>query len=241
MKTLVLLTAILSILGTSLFAQEEMTKEQWQQQINEATTRRNELKTRLDRLTAEIDNLRNQSSKLDADIAACEDELFSMLGVTRERFEAFDRELRTHEQRADELMRIADADLMRYNDEINSMSKRVNEMMKDKLGKLPRFSSRLANLRKNVDGLLATLAKSGMTYTVGTWARDRDCLWNIAKKPNIYANAWLWPKIWQSNKDKIRDPDIIQPGWRLNIPPKAEMTREEKSAANSYYKRKAGG
>jgi len=239
MKTLVILTAItLSVTGLSA---QELTKDQWQQQMNETTAKRNELKTRLDRLNADIENLKNESAKLDADITACEDALFSMLGVTREQFEAFDRELRTHEQRAAELMQMPDADLIRYSDEINTMSRRVNEMMKDKLGKLPRFSGRLADLRKNVDGLLATLAKSGMIYTVGTWARDRDCLWNIAKKPNIYANAWLWPKIWQGNKDKIRDPDIIQPGWRLNIPPKAELTREEKSAANSYYKRKAGG
>lgn len=239
MKTLVILTAIV-LLATGLSAQE-LTKEQWQQQMNETTAKRNDLKSRLDRLNADIENLRNQSTKLDADIAACEDELFSMLGVTREQFEAFDRELKSHEQRADELMRMPDADLMGYRDEVNTISKRVNQMLKEKLGKLPRFSTRLANLRRNVDGLLDTLAKTGMTYTVGTWARDRDCLWNIAKKPTIYGNAWLWPKIWQGNKDKIRDPDIIHPGWKLNIPPKADLTREERSAANSYYRNKAGG
>lgn len=240
MKAPALLTALSLTLGTVLFAQE-ITRDQWQQQMNEFTARRNELKSELDALHAEINNLQNQSSMLDADIAACEDELFQMLGVTREQFEAFERELKSHEGRAEELMRMPDADLLKYSAEINSMSKRVNEMMKEKLGKLPRFSTRLAELRNKIDALLTTLAKSGMIYTVGTWARDRDCLWNIAKKPHIYANAWLWPKIWQGNKDKIRDPDIIHPGWKLNIPPKADLTREERAAANSYYRKKAGG
>ena len=77
-------------------------------------------------------------------------------------------------------------------------------------------------------------------YTVGTWARNRDCLWNISKKRDIYDNAWLWPKIWQGNRDQIRDPDIIHPGQKLKIPPKGELTGPEKSAANSYYRKKAG-
>jgi predicted nucleic acid-binding Zn-ribbon protein len=217
---------------------QEVTREQWQQQMNQQTARRNELQARLDKLNADVNELTNRSSTLDDEIAACEDELFSMLGVSRGEFEAFARELEEYEQRANELMRMPDADLLQYNDEINAMSKRVGEMMKEKLGKLPRFSNRLAELRRKVDNLMAALARTGRVYTVGTWARDRDCLWNIAQKPNIYANAWLWPKIWQGNKDKIRDPDIIQPGWRLNIPPKAELSREEKSAANSYYRNK---
>ena len=40
---------------------------------------------------------------------------------------------------------------------------------------------------------------------VGSWSKDRDCLWNIAKKKDVYANAWMWPKIWQGNRDKIKD------------------------------------
>ena len=49
-------------------------------------------------------------------------------------------------------------------------------------------------------------------YTVGTWAKNRDCLWNIFKKKDIYDNAWLWPKIWQVNRDEIKDPDVIHKG-----------------------------
>ena len=77
-----------------------------------------------------------------------------------------------------------------------------------------------------------------MTYTVGTWARDRDCLWNIAKKPKIYANPFLWPKIWQGNRDQIKNPDLIYPGQKLKIPPKADLTKEEKSAERSYWRKK---
>jgi len=55
-------------------------------------------------------------------------------------------------------------------------------------------------------------------YVVGTWARDRDCLWNIAKKPSIYGDPWKWKRIYKANTDKIKDPDLIYPGQRLTIP-----------------------
>lgn len=55
-------------------------------------------------------------------------------------------------------------------------------------------------------------------YVVGTWERDRDCLWNIAKKKRFYGDPWKWKRIYRANRDKIEDPDLIYPGQRLSIP-----------------------
>lgn len=30
-----------------------------------------------------------------------------------------------------------------------------------------------------------------------------------------------WKEIYEANKDKIKDPDLIQPGWKLTIPKKS--------------------
>ena len=38
-----------------------------------------------------------------------------------------------------------------------------------------------------------------------------DCLWNIAKKDYIYNDPFKWPQIYEANKDKIKDPDLIYP------------------------------
>ncbi len=46
--------------------------------------------------------------------------------------------------------------------------------------------------------------------------RRRDCLWGIAQK--FYNNPRKWPVIHDANRDIIRNPNIIQPGWRLKIP-----------------------
>lgn len=45
-----------------------------------------------------------------------------------------------------------------------------------------------------------------------------DCLWMIASYISIYGKARDWPKIYEANKDKIKDPDLIFPGQEFTIP-----------------------
>jgi len=47
-----------------------------------------------------------------------------------------------------------------------------------------------------------------------------DTLWDISGFRNIYNDPFQWKKIYEVNKDKIKDPDLIYPGQRLFIPPK---------------------
>jgi len=44
-----------------------------------------------------------------------------------------------------------------------------------------------------------------------------DCLWNIAKKDYIYNDPFKWPRIYEANKDKIKDPDLIYPDQVFRI------------------------
>lgn len=49
-------------------------------------------------------------------------------------------------------------------------------------------------------------------YTV----KKGDCLWNIAK--SYYGNGAMYSKIVKANKEKIKNPNVIHIGWRLEIP-----------------------
>lgn len=58
------------------------------------------------------------------------------------------------------------------------------------------------------------------TYTVVYREVATDCLWRISERPEIFANPFLWPKIWRANRRIIQNPDLIYPGQILAIPPK---------------------
>ena len=45
-----------------------------------------------------------------------------------------------------------------------------------------------------------------------------DTLWGISAKPMIYANPLMWPLIYQANRQRIHDPDLITPRQLLAIP-----------------------
>jgi nucleoid-associated protein YgaU len=53
---------------------------------------------------------------------------------------------------------------------------------------------------------------SGRTYTVV----KGDSLSKIAKQ--FYGNASQWKKIYEANKDTIKNPDLIYPGQTFKIP-----------------------
>ncbi|MCS7151748.1 MAG: LysM peptidoglycan-binding domain-containing protein [Endomicrobia bacterium] len=60
---------------------------------------------------------------------------------------------------------------------------------------------------------------------------EGDCLWNIAKQ--FYGNPFLWKKIYESNSEKIKDPNLIYPG-QVFILPELEVSRETEDIDNNY-------
>ena len=58
----------------------------------------------------------------------------------------------------------------------------------------------------------ATTSGQPRTYVV----KKGDSLSKIAKE--FYNDAKMWKKIFQANKDQIKNPDLIRPGQKLIIP-----------------------
>ncbi len=244
MKYLVRFTVIAALVSAfvfSSFAQDQMTKEEWQKQITEMTTKRNDLKNQFAGLQKEVTDLQKQDADKAQALKQCQDALASLQGnqvaplVAKE--DAIDARL-------NELSRLSNQDLWARKAELDSVQNWINEALKDPVSAIQKYQERLKDQQSRLDALKKTLANiiaTGEvmpTYTVGTWAKDRDCLWNIAKKPKIYDNPFLWPKIWQGNRDQIKNPDVIKKGQKLKIPPKADLTKEEKSAVRKYWSKK---
>jgi nucleoid-associated protein YgaU len=55
-------------------------------------------------------------------------------------------------------------------------------------------------------------AGAGRTYVV----KSGDTLSGIAY--DVYGDAGRWPEIFEANRDKIKDPNLIHPGQELRIP-----------------------
>ncbi|MCE2503782.1 MAG: LysM peptidoglycan-binding domain-containing protein [Chlorobi bacterium] len=137
------------------------------------------------------------------------------------------------------MQQMSDEQLSKRISEIDKLWADLNELRKNKIVALPEFYDKMVGLARNIKTLYDRAQNyRGDTYTVGTWQKDRDCLWNIAAKDDIYSDAFMWPKIWQENTDQIRNPDLIFPGQVLRIPPPGPKSDEELKAERLYYRQK---
>jgi nucleoid-associated protein YgaU len=237
-----LIAALFSAFVLTSFAQTELTKEEWQKQVTELTTKRSDLKNKLDGLQKEVEALQRQNAEKAQALKQCEDAMAALHGQQEAPFVA---KLDAIDAKLSELSRLSNQELWARKAELDTVQNWINAAQKDPMSAIQKYGDRVKDQQARLDALKKTLQQvvaSGEvmpTYTVGTWAKDRDCLWNIAKKPKIYNNPFLWPKIWQGNRDQIKNPDVIRKGQKLKIPPKADLTKEEKSALKKYWSRKA--
>ena len=221
-----------------LAQQEEMTEEQAAQKIQKLEQRSAELKRQQSTLDAQLDEKNTVLAQKKADYDKCVDELYALVGATRADIDAYDARLKRLENKIAELLRLSPMDLLARKGEVDEAEAEYNNLAGNKISLLPAFYDRVQRVGENIRVLRDTLSKAEKTYVVGTWSKDRDCLWNIAKKPDIYGDAFKWPKIWQKNRDQIKNPDIIHPGQVLKVPAPAPLTAEEESAARRYYRQK---
>ncbi len=223
---------------------EKMTKEEWQKQITTYTAQRDSLKALLAQLTKDVDSLKAVLASLDGKIEDVHKQTLALLGVTDDDIKAFDQKLTKLENWANELAGLSNQDLYNRRSEVDSLQAALNDLKKSKIASIDPYYSRIQALQQKIDNLRATLSSAASiaaaekTYTVGTWAKNRDCLWNISKKKTIYDNPFLWPKIWQGNREQIKDPDLIYKGQKLRIPEKGPLTDVEKKAERRYYRNK---
>jgi len=225
-----LISVLAMVLTVGLLAQE-MPKEEWQNQMNELTAKRDDLQAKLSEVEKAIEEAKTMLDEKNSALKECNDELMALVGEYEASLNAIDSKLTS-------LAGLSNQALLERKGELDEVATMIATAKTNPLAKVPKYASRLTEFERRLEALRKALEGAAMTYTVGTWAKDRDCLWNIAKKPKIYDNAFLWPKIWQANRSDIKNPDIIHPGQKLTVPPKAPLTPEEKSAVREYWRNK---
>ncbi|MCL2600866.1 MAG: hypothetical protein FWD88_06770 [Treponema sp.] len=78
------------------------------------------------------------------------------------------------------------------------------------------------------------------TFTVRSWNVYRDCLWNIAARPEIFGDPRQWPVLFNANRHRMPDPNnphLILPGMVLEIPSIDGETREGAWRSGRVYRR----
>ena len=241
-------TAVLLLIASAAYAQEKadpnkpdslLTKDEAESRIDLWKGKVATLQADYERINGQVAAKNTQLASLQTQLDDCNESIYALLGITESDVSNFRERLGRIETRTREMQRMSDEDLSKMMSEIDVLWNDLNTLRKEKPAMLPEFYDKIVSLAREIQQL-RTRAQGfrGNTYTVGTWQKDRDCLWNIAAKDEIYNDPFMWPKIWQANTDKIRNPDLIYPGQVLRIPPAGPKTDEELRAERLYYRQK---
>ncbi|MEO0162499.1 MAG: LysM peptidoglycan-binding domain-containing protein [candidate division WOR-3 bacterium] len=106
---------------------------------------------------------------------------------------------------------------------------KVKQQLQEIETQIATLESEIANLKLEINTLETkkTELQDKLAELKDTWKKcqygrykvvEGDWLSKIASMRNVYADGKKWPLIYEANKDKIKNPNLIYPGWILLIP-----------------------
>ena len=241
MKKITINTLILGaslLIGSAAYAQypESFTKDQADSTIKFRQSEIAGLKSDIAKTQADAQKANADMQQRMADNTKCREALYAMLGTDRNGYNAYREQLARDEQELAALRAMSPQQQGEAKARIDALEARIRADRDSKIVLIPDHMRRVQTMSTNFIQMKRGMVPANMMYTVGTWRKDRDCLWNIAKKPEIYNDPFAWPKIWRANMDKIHNPDIIHPGWQLTIA-KSPVTEQDRDLTGYRHRR----
>jgi hypothetical protein len=204
------------LLSGSLFAQEErkIKMDEYKVELAEWQARETAAQEKINTLNTDIEGLNGQMTDTQGEIDGTWTEIWEMLGTDKAGVDAYRTDLNDIDAELDGLSSISAEDLFRRQEELCALKDRIATAKESKIALLTEMENNIAELEGKVAALEAKMpANIFDQYSVVA----NDNLWKIAKKPDIYDNPLQWIRIYNVNKDQIKNPDLIYADQIFNI------------------------
>lgn len=197
---------LLLVFSAQTFAQE-MTVEEWEAEMARLKAKKQSLTNEINDLKSTVDNLKNVKVQSYDD---CMDELYAMVGVKKADVDNFRKAVAE-----------LDGKIRRKEGPKADRQKDLDALKANKISALPEFYNKVhVEMQRALDAWVEESKEIAYTVVKG------DHLWGIARKKEHYGNGFAWPKIYNANRDQIKNPDLIYPKQTFKIP---NLTAEEKA------------
>jgi nucleoid-associated protein YgaU len=112
-------------------------------------------------------------------------------------------------------------------DEAIKLANKAEKQARDAIAQQKAENDKYMNSLSAEDKAALASAESSMSKRSGSGAMAGkvdsysvvrgDNLWDISGKDSVYANSYQWPLIYKTNRNKIKDADLIYPGQVFDI------------------------
>jgi nucleoid-associated protein YgaU len=216
-------------------ATTEMTYEEYEMELAAAQQREITAKEQIAQEQAAIEQLKQQISDIDTQIAATIQQKYDILGITEQDVIDAENEIASIRQELELLLGLMPEELEKRIKDIKALEARINALKEKPVSYLWRVRDKIRELEALLERVKANLPDKPSQYTVRLIPERRDCLYRIAEYENIYNDPTQWPKIYRANKGQIdaayerytgkseeskysRAQDLIFPGQVFDIP-----------------------
>ena len=209
--------ALLVLASENATAQEEkkMTREEYVGQIADLTGRETKAQGQIEELNAQIEALKTQIAATETANSDINAQTLSAVASSESDIKSFGKELDGIIAQLEGLMSLAPEVLIQRRGEVVDLAAQADDLKQSKVSALPAMADKLANIDKMIAQLKARVAQPvTIDYTVA----QGDNLWSIAQQERVYADPYMWPRLYRANKDQIQDPDLIYPDQTLAVP-----------------------
>ncbi|RMH61749.1 MAG: LysM peptidoglycan-binding domain-containing protein [Calditrichaeota bacterium] len=194
---------------------EEMTQEQYMAELEKWKGRLATAEQGIADEDARIAQLKQELESLNQQIDQTWNEIYAIASSDKAGNDAYVAEINQLKNDVSAFLAMSPEDIYSRMNELNDFEAKVEELKKNDLSTLT------ANERSlnQVLSLINQAREKGKTAVPPSYTVERgDYLWKIAAKPDIYGDAYAWMRIYTSNADQIKDPDLIFPDQVLTIP-----------------------
>jgi len=207
---------VIGATGAVSAAEDKMTREAYIAQMAEYTAREEAANSAIADLGAQIASLQSQLADLDAGIRSIESDILRMVEASDAEIRAYGKELDAMMSQLEGLMAMpADELYMHHRMELEDLAAQLAELKKNKISALPEMAAKITRIEAMLDQLRGSTRKLPQ---VDYMVEKGDHLWGISEKETVYADPYMWPRIYRANRDQIEDPDLIYPNQVLVIP-----------------------
>jgi len=211
---------LIVLIGSSfLFAQsynyEEMDMDQYNALLQEWQGRLDAAQKAITDEDARLAEATKCNEETQAAIDKEWDEIYAALGSSREENEELKKQIAALRSDVNAMLSMTPDEIYRRKNEIPAFKDRLAEMNTNNLALLSENEAAL----NSIESLIMQIEEKGKPAEPDTYTVMRgDFLWHIAGKSNIYGDVYAWMRIYTSNTDQIKDPDLIYTDQIFRIP-----------------------
>ena len=215
-RGVLVLALVIGLVDAATAADEKkMTRDEYKAKVAEYDQRAAAAPAAVAELDADLARLTKEIAGLDADIARLDAEALSIAGSTQAAVNTRGRELDALVRQLQGLTALAPEELFHHRGEIADVAEQVTALSSEQVSCLPELSTKTAR----INSLLASLnGRMPRQFSVNYEVAKGDHLWGISSKEEIYADPYMWPRLYRANREQINDPDMIYPKQVLTVP-----------------------